>query len=203
MHLYSPFAHANDASDVFAEARAGFLQSCLMIVTYQDFFDPKYSEMDVEIPQGYWDFFYNVYRHELNQSVMGLCFEIRRLRSATQPNTPVANEGFPSFRMPNYTKASIIHAVRDSLEPMTRRITRFGADLKDLTYITIIFQSVLSVQEDTTDILEGLEDHVEACRSQIEKDRLPIPTPSSNPDDSSLEMFNSSLDFYNTWFYDA
>ena len=117
MHLYSPFATANDSSDGFAEARAGFLQSCFMIGTYQDLFDPKYSEINVDIPGGYWDFFYNVYRHELTQSVVGQCLEIKRLKTSAMPNTPVANEGFPSFRMPNYTKASLIHSIADTLEP--------------------------------------------------------------------------------------
>ena len=117
MHLYSPFANANDSADGFAEARAGFLQSCFMIATYQDLFDPKYSEINVDIPSGYWDFFYNVYRHELTQSVLGQCLEIKRLKSSSMPNTAVANEGFPSFRMPNYTKASIIHSIADTLEP--------------------------------------------------------------------------------------
>jgi hypothetical protein len=53
MHLYAPFAHASDKSGEFAEARAGYLQSCLMLDIYQDLFDPKYSELGVERPEGY------------------------------------------------------------------------------------------------------------------------------------------------------
>lgn len=43
MHLYSPFAHANDARDEFSEARAGYLQSCLMLDIYQDMFGMSHS----------------------------------------------------------------------------------------------------------------------------------------------------------------
>ena len=174
MQLYSPFFYTNDEADVFAEARAGYLQSCLMLTSYQDLFDPKYSDIGVERPQGYWDFFYNVYSHELSQSILGLCLEIQRLSTSTHPNNPVANHGFSAFKMPTYNKSSLIHSARDTSEPMVRRISHVGSNLKDLAYLMIVFSSSLSCQYDPITITETLEDLVMNCKKQLERDGVPV-----------------------------
>ncbi len=174
MQLYCPFFYANDATDLFSEARAGFLQSCLMLTSYQDLFDPKYSDIGLERPQGYWDFFYNVYRHELNQAVLGLCLEIQRLTASSQPNNPVVNHTFSAFKMPKYTKSTLIHTVRDTLEPMIRRTSHLGSELKDLAYLTIVLSSASSSQYDAITIVEGLEDLAVSCKTQFERDGVPV-----------------------------
>ncbi|EXJ88332.1 hypothetical protein A1O1_05262 [Capronia coronata CBS 617.96] len=84
VHLYSCCASAPNADDIQQEIRAGFLQSCLMLTTFQDLFDPQFSEINVPRPEGYWDFFHNVYRYELGQAILGLCLEIKRLSCATE-----------------------------------------------------------------------------------------------------------------------
>lgn len=174
MQLYCPFFYANDVTDMFSEARAGFLQSCLMLTSYQDLFDPKYSDIGLERPQGYWDFFYNVYRHEMNQSYLALCLEIQRLAASSQPNIPVANHTFSAFRMPKYTKSSLIHSVRDILEPMIRRTSHLGSNLKDLAYLTVVFSSVNSSQYDANSLVEALEDLAASCKTQLERDGVPV-----------------------------
>lgn len=184
MQIYSPFFFANDAADAFAEARAGFLQSCLMLTSYQDLFDPRYSEIDVLRPQGYWDFFWNVYRCELNQSVLGLCLEVQRLTLSSHPNEPVANHSFSAFKMPRYTRSSLIHAVIDILEPLIRRVTHLGSKMKDLAFFTIILSSVQSARYNDSNIIEALEDLRSKCRIQIERDGISImPTTATNVED--------------------
>ena len=174
IQLYCPFFYANDTTDIFSEARAGFLQSCLMLTSYQDLFDPKYSDIGIERPQGYWDFFYNVYRHELKQGFLGLCSEIQRLTSSSQPNNPVANHNFSAFKMPTYTKSTLIHSVRDCAEPMIRRISHLGSNLKDLAYLMVVFSSVSSSQYDQNAIIEALEDLAATCKTQLERDSVQI-----------------------------
>lgn len=85
MHLYSSLASAPNADLILPQTRAGFIQSCLMLTVFQDLFDPEYSEINVPHPQGYWDFFYNVYRHELGSAILGLCSEIRHMRRNHAP----------------------------------------------------------------------------------------------------------------------
>ncbi|ETN37226.1 uncharacterized protein HMPREF1541_08216 [Cyphellophora europaea CBS 101466] len=172
MHLYSPFAHANNERDEFSEARAGYLQSCLMLDVYQDLFDPKYSELGVERPDGYWDFFYNLYRSELHQAVSGICLELKRISTSSQPDTPIPTSGL--LKTQTYSRASLIHAIKDTLEPMVRRIGHLGADLKELSYLTIVFNSVKSAQYDPGTVVEALEDLVAACKLQLCRNNIPI-----------------------------
>lgn len=195
MQLYCPFFYGNDESDIFSEARAGFLQSCLMVTAYQDLFDPKYSDIDIEKPHGYWDFFYNVYRHEINQSILGMCLEIQRLSSSQQPNKPVANHSFSAFKMPTYTKSSLIHSVMDTFEPMIRRLSHLGSNLKDLSYLTIVFNSVRTHPYDATVIRDGLEDLATKSKTQLERDGVPIVVSTVDTSDIWTEAFDSDT----TW----
>ncbi|RMZ90457.1 hypothetical protein DV736_g2305, partial [Chaetothyriales sp. CBS 134916] len=202
MHLYTPFAYANDERDAFSEARAGFLQSCLMVTNYQDLFDPKFSELYVDRPTGYWDFFFNVYRHEINQSILGLCLEIKRLANATDI-VQVTNRSPAGWRGPSYTRPSLVHAVNSILEPMTRRIAHAGADMKDLAYLTIVFVSSRLPKPTDGAIIESLDDLVAACRLQLEKERL-TSTRGRGPfdrqcDNNSTSTTTPSFDFDPAW----
>jgi hypothetical protein len=172
MHLYSPFAHANDERDEFSEARTGYLQSCLMLDIYQDLFDPKYSELGVERPDGLWDFFYNLYRCELHQAVAGICLELKRISNSSQPDTPIPTSGI--LKVHSYSRASLIHAIKDTLEPMVRRISHLGADIKELCYLTIVFNSIKSTEYNPQAVVEALEDLVMSCRLQLERDNVPL-----------------------------
>jgi hypothetical protein len=195
MQIYSPFFFANDAADAFAEARAGFLQSCLMLTSYQDLFDPRYSEIDVLRPLGYWDFFWNVYRCELNQSVLGLCLEVQRLTLSANPNEPVANHSFSAFKMPKYTRSSLIHSIIDILEPLIRRITHLGSSLKDLAFFTIILSSVQSARYNDDNIVEALDDLATKCKIQLERGNVPI----TQAPTTTSEDWVRNFDLDTTW----
>jgi hypothetical protein len=136
-------------------------------------FDPRYSEIDVPRPEGYWDFFHNLYRHELGQAILGLCLEIKRLgnirtdasmvdtpASASQATgtstavapidggisapAPTAPTAAPLRAQPGYTRSSLVHSVQDTLEPMKLRLAHPGANFKDIVYFTVILTSLLS-----------------------------------------------------------
>lgn len=86
---------------------------------------------------------------------------------------------------------------------MTRRITHFGADLKDLTYLTLIFQSVLSTEEDSSPVIEGLEDLVDVCRSQLEKDGVPVLRKTQSEDGAPSQRARSALEVDSDWLYSS
>ncbi|KAK6535675.1 hypothetical protein TWF694_002128 [Orbilia ellipsospora] len=221
LYLYSPFSHAMPIeNDTYAEARVGFNQSCLMIGAYRDLFDPKYSELDVFQPEGYWDFFYNCYKYELNQATLGLSIEIKRLTmqssdqnkaAATTATSSPGNGRMNSLSSVNLntpggtpsgsSKSSLIHAVKDAIEPMTRRISRVGSNLKDLAYLTIVFNSVKSQNQSIAEnmIKEGLRDLVSACKLQLGRDGVEMSTPHMrNGSDAELSVATSS-EFDLTW----
>lgn len=186
MYLYSCFTSAFNAEDIPQEARAGFLQSYLMLTNYQDLFDPQFSELNVPRPQGYWDFFHNVYRHELGQAILGLCLEIKRKGSLRQvqsesPDAHVSNEGTMNStqRVSLFTRESLIGSVKETLEPMTRRLSRIKANLKDLIYLNIVFTSVLPQQEGQSKhdlIKRALQTLVKDCQVQLERDGVTMVT---------------------------
>ncbi|EXJ78344.1 hypothetical protein A1O3_09505 [Capronia epimyces CBS 606.96] len=213
MHLYSCCASAPNAEHIQQEARAGFLQSCLMLTTFQDLFDPQFSEVNVPRPEGYWDFFYNVYRYELGQAMLGLCLEIKRftcaargqgLTSVTEgvetESTPAGSISAPLNGTPNhgkaarapalpYTTANMMDSVKDTLDSMKRRLLHPGASFKDLVYFNVVLTSVLPDQPGQPKEMlmqQALQGLVHDCRAQLEQEHVPIP--------SAHEVFTRSLE---------
>ena len=185
MHLYSRCVLALDAKDVDGEARAGLLQSCLMLTNYQDLFDPLYSELDVPRPQGYWNFFYTCYRQELGQAILGLCLEIKNLNDSplTGASTPTNAVHSPSsppervMRIPSYTRSNLIHAVKDALEPMTRRLPHRAAKVQDIVYYNILSASLVPEtpgQDRGTAIKERLQELLDESRAALERAHVPL-----------------------------
>ncbi|KAK5326360.1 hypothetical protein LTR93_003222 [Exophiala xenobiotica] len=214
MHLYTCFAASPNAYDIQQECTDGFLQSCLMITTFQDLFDPRYSEIDVPRPEGYWDFFHNLYRHELGQAILGLCLEIKRLGNirtdASTVDTPAsasasqapgtstavapidggisatAPTAAPLRVQPGYTKSSLVHSVQDTLEPMKLRLAHPGANFKDIVYFTVVLTSLLPEhapeQTKETTIRRALQDLVQDCHAQLQRDNVQLLLADSSPD---------------------
>lgn len=208
MHLYTCFAASPHAHDIQQECTDGFLQSCLMITTFQDLFDPRYSEIDVPRPEGYWDFFHNLYRHELGQAILGLCLEIKRLGTMASTVDPTSQVLVPSgnavapidgisatapLRLPAYTKSSLVHSVQDTLEPMKLRLAHPGANFKDIVYFTVVLTSLLPEHPEQTkeaSIRTALQDLVQDCLAQLQRDHVQLLTPRSL--DSSPDALGSS-----------
>lgn len=186
MYLYSCFTSAFNAEDIPQEARAGFLQSYLMLTNYQDLFDPQFSELNVPRPEGYWDFFHGVYRHELGQAILGLCLEIRRIGSLRQVlsespagQTPSNTATEAGQRVSMFTREALVSSVKETLEPMTRRLSRANVNFKDLIYLNIVFTSVLSQQEGQSkheQIKRSLQKLVQDCQVQLERDGVVLVT---------------------------
>jgi hypothetical protein len=174
MHLYERCA--SNSSAFQAEIRAGLLQSCYMLLNYQDLFDPNFSELDVPRPQGYWDFFYHCYRCELGQAIFGLCLEIYLISLDEQqsvitksdhrpaPTTPSTEPG----KTPCYSIPTLTTSVRDTLEPMTRRLPYRASSVKDIVYYNIILTS-LQNREPSQDlsvmIVDRLKEVVNECHA--------------------------------------
>ncbi|KIV85810.1 hypothetical protein PV11_01466 [Exophiala sideris] len=175
MHLYTCAATTPYLNDIQRECTDGFVQSCLMITTFQDLFDPRYSEIDVPEPEGYWDFFHNLYRMELGLAILGLCLEIKKLASLALMDGGPQQPGAP--RSAAVTKTSLIHSVQDTLEPLKLRLSHIGGNFKDLVYFTIVLTSLLPEQPGQNKeamIRETLQALVRECQSQLRKDNVPI-----------------------------
>ena len=206
LNLYTPFALALPKNDVFKEARIGYIQSCLILLCYQDLFDPKFSEVDVPVQEGYWDVFYKIYRFDVLQSCLGLCLEVKRLAKG---GTAVANHheramgsadspASPMSKHTLWTKATLIKTIEDSIEPLVRRIGRPGADAKDLLYMTIALNSARTTNQENSQrqkaITEGVQELVAACQHQLQKDGITLArSDAASSVGGSDELFNIGL----------
>lgn len=199
LNLYTPFALMIFPSDAFKEARTCYVQSSLIILCYQDLFDPKFCDLNVQFPEGYWDMFYRIYRYDILQTTLGLCLEIKRLTEGGTPFTRlegVASTSLheaPMFRnkIAPWTKATLIKTVDDSIEPMIRRISRSGADIKDLLLITIAFYAARNANRPSDQreaaIKEGVRELIAASQRQMQKDGLLTPSLGTTPSASSSD----------------
>ncbi|EXJ74196.1 uncharacterized protein A1O5_02490 [Cladophialophora psammophila CBS 110553] len=209
MHLYSCCILSPGTNEREREARAGYLQSCLMLANYQDLFDPQYSELNVPQPQGYWDFFYTCYRQELGQAILGLCLEIKKLSPTAQASGaaacthPTPSPSSPTdgiVKAPSYTQTSLIWAAKDTLAPMTRRLPYRGSKVKDIVYYSIILTSLLPPQHPEqskeTMILERLQDLARECRAELERANVQIVE--APADEPCSEPVNGAADYYDS-----
>jgi hypothetical protein len=57
---------------------------------------------------------------------------------------------------------------------MVRRVSRLGSDVKQLSYFTIVFNSVNTVQYSEENVIDALEELVAACRLQLQRNEIPI-----------------------------
>jgi len=191
LNLYTPFAFAIPIDDSFKEMRVSYIQSCLVLLCYQDIFDPKFSELEMPKAEGYWDTFYKLYKHDVVQTCLGVCIEIKRLNRASSASSArvSANSGLTpvpdyadtvSSKVQPWTKASLIKTVEDTIEPMVRRVARPGSDAKDLVCLAVVLHSLRpSHSSDHRELLikEGVTELIQACQRQLQRDGVVIPSP--------------------------
>lgn len=171
MYLYLRCVLSLGVHGVQREIRAGYLQSCLMIVNYQDLFDPLYSELDVPRPHGYWDFFYSTYSQELGQAILGICLEINHLSAADRESHVSATSG-SSTRGHLYTQEVLINALVDTLEPMKRRLPYRASKLMDIVYYEIMLVSLtpeLSEKDKEEMMIQRLQILISDCRAELDR----------------------------------
>jgi hypothetical protein len=187
--LYTPFAILSIEQDPYKEARVGYVQSCLIITCYQDLFDPAFSEITTHSdPAAYWDLFYQDFKREILRSTLGICLELRWMRYmkfTSDPPDATATDTDPHsyydaslptklWKLPAWTIIALTKAIKDTLEPMVRRVGRVGSDLKDLGCIAIVYHSVKD-EGDTTSrevaMKAGLGELIVSCQTQLDQRR--------------------------------
>jgi hypothetical protein len=168
--------------------RVSYIQSCLVLLCYQDIFDPKFSELETPQAEGYWDTFYNLYKHDIVQTCLGVCVEIKRLNRASNASASVNSGLTPvldyadtvSSKVQPWTKASLIKTVDDTIEPMVRRVARPGSDAKDLVCLAVVLHSLRpSHSSDHRELLikEGVTELIRACQRQLQRAGVVLSSP--------------------------
>ena len=154
LNLYNPFALASIENPRYEGARIPYIQSCMILLCYQDLFDPKFSELTDVRPEGYWDLFYQLFGSDMIQTTLGVCSELKRLgqqqvfvpdgdsNAVAEHDTNITSEGTRDrTQITSWTIPTLIKTIEDSIEPMRRRFSRRGPNLKDLICLQIAFQA--------------------------------------------------------------
>jgi hypothetical protein len=185
LNLYGPFAQADLGHKNFAEARKGFISSSLVILCYQDIFDPDFADLDIIASPRYWDLFHIYCKNDMMHASLGVCLEIKRWSTKSRtlengspaisglPHTPVANDP-PDPVFTTWTKPSLTKTVEDNIDPLMRRLGRFGSDPKDLLCLSIVLNSVRTNQspEQKELLMEnGIRELISAYQQHLHKTR--------------------------------
>ena len=187
LSLYGPFAQAELGGTNFTEARTGFVRSALAVLCYQDVFDPDFADLDVVASPRYWDLFHVCCKNDMMHASLGVCLEIKRWSSKSIPLEcstraviesstliPLVDSEAPDPVFATWTKSSLTKTVEDNIDPLMRRLGRFGSDPKDLLCLSIVLNSVRTNQSpEKKELLmeSGTRELVTACQQLLRKRR--------------------------------
>ncbi len=154
LNLCSPFVQVEPDHADFSEARKVFIRSSLVILCYQDIFDPNFADLDIVPSPKYWDFFHLCCGYDMMHASLGVCLEIKRLSSNPRSldSTPNGSGRLPSQAgrvapmTTIWSKASLTKTVEDIIDPLMRRLGRFGSNAKDLLCLSVVLNSVRTNQ---------------------------------------------------------
>lgn len=167
----------------FPDARTACVQSCLVILSHQDAFDPNVADLDVINSKKYWDLFYTFCRNDVVQAALSVCSEIKAMSqlssSSSSRVTPSGLTGRthshfvpanPMERASAWPKANLTRTTENAVESLVRRAGKLGSDLKDPLCISIVLQSVRSnsfTSNKQSLMREGAVSVIKACRQNL------------------------------------
>lgn len=190
---YAPYARCLLSNYAYREATIPWVHCHLVLMCFQDLFDPQYPGIDVPRPIGYWDFFYTAYRFDVVQSLDSMLFEAKYLKESKRSSSGTRNDAPPrtieasASKLMRWDFSGIMKAVEDTLNPMTRRIGLSGGDLRSIVRYTMLCDSLKApVGEDVEPyIVDGMKELVAALRQRLEGQGYTIASDITQPPSSS------------------
>lgn len=163
--------HISHDDPSFHEIRGACLDSSLAILSYQDYFDPQFADLDLSNSTPYWDIFHTLCQHDILWAALSVC---EHMRPPTKtPTAPSPADDFTesrSSRIPIPSKAGLTRIIEYTIDSFTRRIHNRGNNVKDLILLTVILQSVRargSEEQKERSMLQGAKNTLTACRQQL------------------------------------
>jgi hypothetical protein len=193
----SPFVLADSEKGSFREARQGFVRSTLVILCYQDLFDPRFVDTSEISSSGYWDLFHVHCTNDLVHASLGVCLEVQRMNDdlsssgSLPPDAIIANRykrlqsGGSTAQDASWNKISLIKAVEDNIDPLTRRLGRLGSDGKDLLCLAIVltFVKTRKLKSEMRDaVATRIHELVQVCLRQVSNQNQKLGGRGSNLD---------------------
>ena len=145
---YAPYAADMPSDDNLKEARILWIQGTSYSICFQDLFDPKYPSLDLPQPEGLWDYFYNVYRWDVQKYFLASCLELQRLRKMQVDAPDIVSPAYREHTMHTSVKVAgwniegITKSLEDTIDPLARRTGRHGSDLREVVKWTAVIGSL-------------------------------------------------------------
>ena len=172
--LYRPIVMGESRDDrAFSEIQQSCLESSLVVLSYQDYFDPSVADLDVFKSTSYWDIFQLCCKKDILWAALSVCGYMKlstQQSTALSPPPPPQPGSFPTPRAATHTKASLTRIVENTLDGLTRRIGEAGSNLKDVLLLAVVLQSARargSAQMKEQWMQQGATKALSACRQHL------------------------------------
>jgi transcription factor-like protein len=172
--LYRPMLLRDTRDDPsFFEIQRACLESSLIILSYQDYFDPRATDPDALSSNSYWDIFQTHCKNDILWAALCICQYIRSSsRQSTSNGPPDTSQPRPyplQWSLPQ-SKVSLIRIVENTLDILIQRIGEIGSDLKGILVLSVVLQSIQargSTQEKESLMYQGMKKALSACRQNL------------------------------------
>ncbi|KAJ5758050.1 uncharacterized protein N7511_006744 [Penicillium nucicola] len=145
------------------------LNSSLIILSYQDYFDPNLADLDAQNSHQYWDIFYTFCKNDILCAALGVC-EYMRQKIPTTDQYSSNGSLDPNIENQPHSKASLTRLVENTLDSLSRRIGEAGNNVKDILLLAVVLQSVRGHgSPETKDrwLIQGAKKALSACRQYL------------------------------------
>ncbi|KAA8647881.1 hypothetical protein EYZ11_007517 [Aspergillus tanneri] len=172
--LYRPIIMGERCEDpLFLEVQQACLESSLVVLSYQDYFDPSVADLDFFKSTAYWEVFKRLCRNDISWAALSVCGYMKlssQQQSTVQTPASSMQEASPASRTPTHTKASLTRLVENTLDGLTRTIGETGGNLKDVLLLAVVLQSVRargSAELKEQWMQQGAMKALSACRQHL------------------------------------
>ncbi|KAJ5678791.1 hypothetical protein N7462_007035 [Penicillium macrosclerotiorum] len=168
--LYRPVVTNSDHENAsLHEIRHSCLESSIAILSYQDYFDPNTTDLEVN-SNVYWNVFHTFCQQDILWAALIVCEHIRSYSQQTTAPSPENNPLETSLYSQLPSKASLTRLVENTLDSLTRRMQEKGSNVKDILLLAVVLQSVRargSAEQREDLMFQGAKKTLSACRQHL------------------------------------
>jgi Fungal specific transcription factor domain len=178
--LYRPLLLEDRPDDsAFMEIQQVCLESSLRILQYQNYFDPRCSDLNLPNIESYWNVFQICFKSDALRAALNVCQSIKSSTLASQikspPSLPATRSGTPTnshtqSSQLQFSKIGLAQVVENMLDGLERRIGEPESELKDNYFLSVVLQSVRirgSSQNKTPMMHEAARNTLQACKNRL------------------------------------
>ncbi|KAJ5934295.1 hypothetical protein N7466_003842 [Penicillium verhagenii] len=197
LSLYRPVLanHTHDGPPLLEIQRAS-LESSIIVLSYQDLFDPIIADLDLPNSNTYWNIFQTFCQNDILWAALSVCEHLKFINQQTSVQSPsnnfavdsnnnnnnntIKNHNNPTKPHPpnnNHTthsltssKASLTRLIENTIDSLTRRIGEKGTNVKDVLLLSVVLQSVRArgpSEQKERHMSQGAKKALSACRQNL------------------------------------